>query len=113
MITTVTRKIFRTTYRGAWVDSERQRGLHFDSRTVVQVGVMHIGPPLDHDTFLSHVRLGNDGVSMRDGVIDHYFEHEDILLEVMDLWSKDCTFHTVQDVQVVWDKAENEGDVPL
>jgi hypothetical protein len=102
--TTVTREIWRTTFNGGWMDRARFRDR--DTPSVVQQAIMSIGEPLDRDTFLAHIRLGNDGVTMKDGCVDHYFECEDILLDVMDLWSKDCTFHTVQDVKITWDKRE-------
>lgn len=107
-MTTVTRKMFRTAFFGAWMDIARYAVTSPAVQQAVQQAIMSIGEPLDRDTFLAHIRLGNDGVTMKDGYVDHYFEREDILLDVMDLWSRDCTFHVVQGIEITWDKRESE-----
>jgi hypothetical protein len=108
VITTVTRKTFRTGYTGGWVDASRANERNIQRHSAVQVAQLTLGPSLDRDVFLAHVKLGNDAVALRDGVIEHYFEHEDVLIDLMDLWLKDCTFHMVENIDIVWDKRESD-----
>lgn len=115
-ITTVTRRLWRHAYDTTWIDVTqtsnhvRTAGIMSINDTCRQVALMDIGPQVDYETMVANIELGNDGVAMHNGRIEHYFERDGVL--PVSLWA-DCEFHLVLALAIIWDRRHDNGMPPL